>query len=249
MGKLTISMAIFKFAGYLIHGDMAWPSHNPQRLGISMWMYAQTEEEIDKRYSNVHSGTTWAITKSLEKRVFESLESKKHKKCSSSEWGLQSTFVIILLDDHQQIGAVFSSQKSGKPGKWWKSGNRLDPDHPFELIAGLPLLISHAFCYSPRNQFVDKAPKGHQINQNVQKISMISEYSSSTDQSEFPEDIPISFHIFLAFHARLITALRPEPREELCSALMIVSSRRSSRLKGEDEPQKKATLKEMYKSI
>jgi len=48
-------------------------------------MYAQPEEEIDKRYSNVHSGTTWAITKSLEKPVFESLELKKHKKCSSSE--------------------------------------------------------------------------------------------------------------------------------------------------------------------
>ena len=160
-----------------------------------------------------------------------------------------SSFCWMIINKSELFSPVFSSQKSGKPGKWWKSGNRLDPDHPFELIAGLPLLISHAFCYSPRNQFVDKAPKGHQINQNVQKISMISEYSSSTDQSEFPEDIPISFHIFLAFHARLITALRPEPREELCSALMIVSSRRSSRLKGEDEPQKKATLKEMYKSI
>ena len=55
--------------------------------------------------------------------------------------------------------------------------------------------------------------------------------------------------MFLAFHARLITALRPEPREELCSALMIVSSRRSSRLGVKMSRKKKATLKEMYKSI
>ena len=61
MGKLSIEIWPFSSsqtvshyqAGYLIHGDMA--SHNPQTLGISMWMYAQPEEEIDKRYSKVHS--------------------------------------------------------------------------------------------------------------------------------------------------------------------------------------------------